>query len=96
MAYAVEQYKQTRIPRSVLDLCIGDVRRVAMIQIDLEKAFDRVKHDVLTLSPALERRGRVLGSPSGPRLGPPFSQVLVAAVCTCSHGRLQMDTFYVR
>lgn len=37
----------THIARSVLDCCTSDFRRVAMLQIDLEKAFDRVSHDVI-------------------------------------------------
>lgn len=37
----------THIARSVLDCCDGNEERVAMIQIDLQSAFDRVRHDVL-------------------------------------------------
>lgn len=37
----------TDITRTVLNFCIGDVRRVALIQTGLQKAFYRVIHDVL-------------------------------------------------
>lgn len=35
------------VARSVLEACDNGTRQVAMLQIDLDKAFDRVKHDVL-------------------------------------------------
>lgn len=35
------------IARSVLECCSDEMEQVAMLQIDLEKAFDRVNHDVL-------------------------------------------------
>lgn len=37
----------THVAGSVLDCCVEARDRVAMLQIDLEKTFDRVKHDVL-------------------------------------------------
>lgn len=40
-------HMNTDIARSVLDLCIYSVRRVALIRIDLQRAFDRVKYDVV-------------------------------------------------
>lgn len=35
------------VARSILELCDEDLDQVAMLQIDLEKAFDRVQHQVL-------------------------------------------------
>lgn len=35
------------VARSVLECCDAEHRNVAMLQIDLEKAFDRVSHDIL-------------------------------------------------
>lgn len=35
------------VARSVLEACDGGMGQVAMLQLDLDKAFDRVKHDVL-------------------------------------------------
>lgn len=35
------------VARSILECCDGELRKVAMLQVDLEKAFDRVSHDVL-------------------------------------------------
>lgn len=37
----------THVARSVLGLRKNDFRRVAMVQIDFEMAFGRVRHDVL-------------------------------------------------
>lgn len=37
----------THIARSILDCCTNYENRVAVLQIDLEKAFDRVNHDIL-------------------------------------------------
>lgn len=51
----------THIAQSVHDLCIGNGRRVFMIQNDLGRAFDRVKHDVLfVILPYVSVRGVIL------------------------------------
>lgn len=40
-------YTNIHVVRSILELCDMDFRRVAMLQIDFEKAFDKVSHDIL-------------------------------------------------
>lgn len=40
-------FTNIHVARSILETCDADFRKVAMLQIDLEKAFDRVCHDLL-------------------------------------------------
>lgn len=40
-------YTNIHVARSILESCDIDFRRVAMLQIDFQKAFDRVSHNVL-------------------------------------------------